>query len=64
MAKKKNPRFSHDYVHCTGNDCPNREDCVNYLAFQEALELELTDFKVTGHCKNTELDYVKVRIEK
>jgi hypothetical protein len=37
---------------------------VNYLAYQEALELGLKDIKVVPHCKNMEIDYVKVRIEK
>lgn len=65
MAKNKNKaRFAHEYTHCTGNDCDKREDCIHYLAFQEALELELPDFKVTGHCNDMNLNYVRVRVEK
>ena len=64
MANKKNERFNHGYTHCSGDECERREDCVNYLAYQEALELGLKDFKVVPHCKNIELDYVRVRIEK
>lgn len=60
----KHQRYNHSYTHCTGEDCSCREDCVNYLAYQEALELGLKDIKVAPHCKNIELDYVKVRIEK
>ena len=64
MANKKNERFNHGYTHCRADECERREDCVNYLAYQEALELGLKDIKVVSHCKNIELDYVKVRIEK
>lgn len=64
MANKKNERFNHSYTHCSGDECDRRDDCVNYLAYQEALELGLKDIKVVPHCKNIELDYVRVRIEK
>ena len=64
MTTRKKTRYSHDYTHCTGNDCQQREDCIHYLAFLEALDLGLSDFIVTGHCENTDLGYVKVRIEK
>lgn len=64
MANKKFERFNHSYTHCSGDECDRRDDCVNYLAYQEALELGLKDIKVVPHCKNIELDYVRVRIEK
>ena len=64
MANAKTARFNHDYVHCNPTDCDRKYDCVNYLAYQEALELGLKDIKVVPHCKNIELDYVRVRIEK
>ena len=64
MATKKNERFNHGYTHCSAEDCERKDDCVNYLAYQEALELGLKDIKVAPHCKNIELDYVRVRIEK
>jgi hypothetical protein len=63
MARKYE-RFSHVYTHCSADDCDRRDDCVNYLAYQEAIELGLKDIKVVPHCKNLELDYVRVRIEK
>jgi hypothetical protein len=64
MANTEKARFNHDYVHCNPVDCDRKDDCVNYLAYQEALELGLKDIKVVPHCKNIELDYVRVRIEK
>jgi hypothetical protein len=64
MASKKTARFNHDYIHCNPVDCDRKDDCVNYLAYQEALELGLKDIKVAPHCKNIEIDYVRVRIEK
>lgn len=64
MANKKTTRFNHDYVHCSAENCDRREDCVNYLAYQEALDLGLKDIKVAEHCKDIEMDYVRVRIEK
>lgn len=57
-------RFNHQYTHCSGENCKRREDCVNYLAYQEALALGLKDIKVVPHCKNEAIDYVRVRIEK
>lgn len=64
MAKKINERYNHSYTHCSGNDCSIKSDCVHYLAFQEAIEMELDNFKVTGHCKDPELEYVRVRVER
>lgn len=64
MATKKNERFNHGYTHCSAEDCERKDDCVNYLAYQEALELGLKDINVVPHCKNIEIDYVRVRIEK
>lgn len=62
MAKKQ--RFEHSYTHCAGEDCDRKDDCVNYLAYLEALDLGLKDFKVAEHCKDIEMDYVRVRIDK
>jgi len=64
MANTKKTRFEHSYTSCAGEDCDRKEDCVNYLAYQEAIELGLKDAKVAAHCKDIEMDYVRVRIEK
>lgn len=64
MATKKNERFNNLYTHCSADDCDRRDDCVNYLAYLEALDLGLQDIKVAEHCKDIEMDYVRVRIEK
>lgn len=64
MANKKNERFNHLYKHCSAEDCDRKDDCVNYLAYLEALDLGLKDIKVVPHCKNIEIDYVRIRIEK
>lgn len=61
MAKT---RFNHQYTHCLGENCERKDDCVNYLAYLEALDLGLKDIKVAEHCKDIEMDYVRVRIEK
>lgn len=60
----KNQRFEHSYTHCRAENCDRKDDCVNYLAYLEALDLGLKDFKVAEHCRDIEMDYVRVRIEK
>lgn len=64
MANKNYPRYNHQYIHCSGNECVNRYDCVHYLSLQEALELGLENYKLQSHCENKDIGYVKVKIEK
>jgi len=63
MATKTIHRFNHSYSHCLGNDCSHRDDCANHLAYLEAVKLDLKNIKIIPHCKDIELDYVRVRIE-
>ena len=60
----KNLRFNHNYGHCAGEECDKKDDCVHHLAFPEAVDNNLKDIKIFDHCKDLELNYVKVRIEK
>lgn len=64
MANKINARFDHSSTHCAATNCTLRADCIHYLAFLEAIEMKLPDFKVKCKCENHELEYVRVRIEK
>lgn len=64
MSDNKFQRFNHKYVHCTGDKCEFRSDCIHYLAYQEALEQKLTNFSIQTHCNDINQGYVRVRIEK
>lgn len=57
-------RYNHSYNHCTGEGCEHCVDCIHYLAYQEALDLGLKDIKTVPHCKDIDLDYVRVQIKK
>lgn len=59
-----NERFNHKYRHCLAVNCNLKSDCALHLAYLEAKELNLTDIKTFDNCENTELEYVRVRIEK
>lgn len=59
-----NTRFNHSYWHCKSTDCELKGDCAHHLAYLEAVELGIKDFKTFEHCENLELGYVRVRIEK
>lgn len=57
-------RFNHKYSHCRGLDCPVKDDCIHFLAYQEALEQKLTNISIQTHCNDINQGYVRVRIEK
>lgn len=63
MANSKFQRYNHSYNHCTGEGCELRDDCIHYLAYREAMDLGLKDIKTVHHCKDIDIDYVRVRIE-
>ena len=56
-------RFCHDYNHCRAIGCDKR-DCALYLAYLEAKELNLKDYKCFDHCDNENLNYTPVIIHK
>lgn len=60
----QNERYHHGYGHCLAKGCAIKDDCVHYLAYLEAKELNLKEINTFDHCKDTELGYVRVRIEK
>ncbi len=56
-------RYNHKYMHCEGKRCELREDCILYLAYCEAMDLQMSDVKVQERCQDVTQDYVRVRIE-
>lgn len=56
-------RFNHNYNHCKSVNCELGKDCAQHLAYLEAMELGLKDYKVIDHCDDIELNYVRVKIE-
>lgn len=56
-------RFNHKYTHCSGDKCEFRSDCIHFLAYMEAIELQLENFPVQPRCEDLETGYVRVRIE-
>ncbi len=50
-------------MHCEGKRCELREDCILYLAYCEAMDLQMSDVKVQERCQDVTQDYVRVRIE-
>lgn len=56
-------RYNHKNMHCTGDKCEFRDDCVHFLAWQEALELNLKDIETIDRCEDVTRDYVRVRID-
>lgn len=63
MSDNKFQRFNHKYVHCTGDKCEFRSDCIHYLAWQEAVENDLANINIIDHCEDINQGYVRVRIE-
>lgn len=63
MPNNKTQRFNHKYMHCTGKQCEFREDCIHFLAWQEAQECQLTNINVQERCTDLGQDYIRVRIE-
>ena len=57
-------RFNHKYLHCKGDKCELRDDCVHFLAWKEANELGLKNIEVQDRCQDVTTDYVRVWIEK
>lgn len=57
-------RFNHKYVHCTGEKCEFRDNCIHFLAWIEAVEQGLKNIEVQDRCQDVTKDYVRVRIEK
>lgn len=57
-------RYNHKYMHCTGDKCEFRDDCVHFLSWQEALELNIKNIETVDRCEDVTKDYVRVRIEK
>lgn len=57
-------RFNHKYVHCSGDKCELRDDCIHFLAWREAMELNMKNIEVQDRCQDVTKDYVRVRIEK
>lgn len=60
----KNQRFNHKYIHCKGDKCELRDDCIHFLAWKEAVEQGLKSIEVQDRCQDVTKDYVRVRIEK
>ena len=56
-------RFNHKYIHCSADHCELRDDCIHFLAYQEAMQLGLVDIKVQTRCQDVTQGYVRVRIE-
>lgn len=56
-------RFDHSHTHCTGDKCELRDDCIRFLAWREAVELNLKDIEAIDRCEDVTRDYVRVRIE-
>lgn len=57
-------RYNHKYMHCEGKRCEMREDCIHYLAYCEAMDLQMRNVTVQERCEDVTQDYVRVRIEK
>lgn len=57
-------RFNHKYIHCSATQCKLRDDCIHFLAYQEAIQLGLSDIDVQTRCQDVTQGYVRVRIEK
>lgn len=59
----KHERFDHSHTHCTGDKCELRDDCIRFLAWREAVELNLKDIETIDRCEDVTRDYVRVRID-
>lgn len=56
-------RYNHKHTHCTGDKCEFRDDCVHFLAWKEALELNIKNIETVDLCEDVTRDYVRVRID-
>ena len=47
--------MGHDITHCKGNDCPLKDSCYRYLAYQEPCDFPISVFQNAqyndGECK-------------
>lgn len=57
-------RFNHEYTHCSADHCELRDDCIYFLAYQEAMQLGIVNIKVQTRCPDITQGYVRVTVEK
>lgn len=48
--------MGHDITHCKGNDCPLKDGCYRYLAYQEPYDFIISVLRST-HYKDGECEY-------